>query len=441
MKNNKGFVPVLVLVIILGVLIVGGVAYFIGKNTVPENNTSDNSNNYSQVDQQLVSNQTKEEAQKEVITTNNYFDNLKEIKVTGEIKGISDSGIVITSDRLIFLDEAGNIKKEDKVSKDTVTQISKNGNLIGQTTPYGITEKGPNGFNFKMFNKNMKLLWETSKFGGGPYGISEINGGSVIMLDCVDGDCHKDLVIFSQNNPNGKVIKTSLSPIANATGIDISADGNYFVVGYQTPSSSYPIDYSNDFYLVLFDINGKQLWKYSLPNSWGNEMSLSPHGNYVVSTIRTNKPKKNQIHIFNKRGEVVMKYAVPYVGNYIYKFSDDEKQVVASSSNGELYLFNASEPKLLWQYSTGNGGMGFTDLDMSNGLVLASVETTMSDSRDADLPIYVYLFNPDGKLSSSKKFVNQGIDYWGGVKVRFSALDVISAMIALKDKIILFSVK
>ena len=44
MKYNKGFAPILILVIVLGVLAVGGVAYFAGKSSAPKNEVSDNSN-------------------------------------------------------------------------------------------------------------------------------------------------------------------------------------------------------------------------------------------------------------------------------------------------------------------------------------------------------------------------------------------------------------
>ena len=51
MKYNKGFAPVLVLVIVLGVLAVGGGAYFVGKSSTPKNTVSDNSNYFPPVQQ------------------------------------------------------------------------------------------------------------------------------------------------------------------------------------------------------------------------------------------------------------------------------------------------------------------------------------------------------------------------------------------------------
>ena len=50
-KYNKGFVPVTILIIVLGVLAVGGVAYFVGKSSAPKNEPSDNSNYVSPVEQ------------------------------------------------------------------------------------------------------------------------------------------------------------------------------------------------------------------------------------------------------------------------------------------------------------------------------------------------------------------------------------------------------
>lgn len=50
MKYNKGFAPILILVVVLGVLAVGGVAYFAGKSSAPKNEVNDNSN-FPPVDQ------------------------------------------------------------------------------------------------------------------------------------------------------------------------------------------------------------------------------------------------------------------------------------------------------------------------------------------------------------------------------------------------------
>ena len=44
MKYNKGFSSLAVLLIVVGVLVVGGIAYFAGKSSVPKNEVADNSN-------------------------------------------------------------------------------------------------------------------------------------------------------------------------------------------------------------------------------------------------------------------------------------------------------------------------------------------------------------------------------------------------------------
>jgi hypothetical protein len=53
-KNNKGFAPVLILIIVLGVLAVGGVAYFAGKSSAPKNEAVNNQN-LQTIDQNDVS--------------------------------------------------------------------------------------------------------------------------------------------------------------------------------------------------------------------------------------------------------------------------------------------------------------------------------------------------------------------------------------------------
>lgn len=51
MKYNKGFAPLVVLLIVLGVLAVGGVAYFAGKSSTPKNEVTDNSNYFPTTEQ------------------------------------------------------------------------------------------------------------------------------------------------------------------------------------------------------------------------------------------------------------------------------------------------------------------------------------------------------------------------------------------------------
>lgn len=46
MKYNKGFAPLIVLLIVLGVLVVGGAAYSVGKKSAPKNETVGSSNNF-----------------------------------------------------------------------------------------------------------------------------------------------------------------------------------------------------------------------------------------------------------------------------------------------------------------------------------------------------------------------------------------------------------
>jgi hypothetical protein len=61
MKYNKGFAPLVVLLIVLGVLAVGGVAYFAGKSPAPKSEVSDNSTIITTQNQQEQNNTTKTE--------------------------------------------------------------------------------------------------------------------------------------------------------------------------------------------------------------------------------------------------------------------------------------------------------------------------------------------------------------------------------------------
>ena len=56
MKNNKGFAPILILIIALGVLVVGGGAYFMGKSASPASKNIPENNYKPQADQNSVAN-------------------------------------------------------------------------------------------------------------------------------------------------------------------------------------------------------------------------------------------------------------------------------------------------------------------------------------------------------------------------------------------------
>ena len=51
MKYNKGFTPIAILLIMLGMMAVGGVAYFAMKSSIPKNELSDNSNYFPPTEQ------------------------------------------------------------------------------------------------------------------------------------------------------------------------------------------------------------------------------------------------------------------------------------------------------------------------------------------------------------------------------------------------------
>lgn len=72
MKYNKGFAPLVVLLIMLGVLGVGGVVYFTGKSSAPKSEVSDNSNNFTTTEQNTPpTNYNNNPPQNQQVQTNN----------------------------------------------------------------------------------------------------------------------------------------------------------------------------------------------------------------------------------------------------------------------------------------------------------------------------------------------------------------------------------
>ncbi len=352
---------------------------------------------------------------------------VKKVEVAGDIQSISRSNIVATDKKILFFDSSLNLIKETMLPDNSWADFSKDGNLIAQTTAINISEKGSD-ITFKLMDKSEIVLWKTTnQLTNGPL-LSSANGGSGVERICYEGECTDKIFIFNKENLKGKVVNfASELEGARSTDGSISQDGNYFAISFSGRDEGTQ--------LAFFDITGKQLWEYIIPQGWGSVIDVSPRGNFTVATIReiipyTNNrylweivPHINNVYLFDKQGSMLLKQPVEFVGDFHYGFSDNERFLAvasSSSSGGTLYLFDTGTLKLLWSYNLDQSDRGFTSLDVNdNGIVAAGVSTiNREDISDGSLPRYLYVFDSKGVVAFQEKFSNLEFPTWKyGLKI------------------------
>lgn len=358
---------------------------------------------------------------------------LREIEAHGSITDSRGADIIVTSDRIQFLGPEGKLIKELQLpgSERSRVTLSKTGQAtLLQTIVNGISEKGPESVELRVLNSDGALLWATDGMSMGPLFLSEADGPRIVERICHEGGCTADIRLIDRTHPQGLRITPTVDPSAESNGGDIAADGKTFAITFRTDPDRAS--------LVYFDIDGRQLWAYHKEDAQGNDVAVSPAGNFVAATIREVTPRHNRIYLFSRDGRVIAQEDTEYVGDYRFAFSDDETTLAVAASSGSLVVFDTGTRKVLWKYSTGIKNTGFIDLDVCNGFVIASV-TTMNpiDLSDGSLPRFVYLFDRNGKVLSSMKFEGGGFERWqNGPRVQFVRPDGMEILITLKDRVL-----
>lgn len=312
---------------------------------------------------------------------------LREIEAHGPITDSRGADIIVTSDRIQFRGPKGKLIKElllPGAERSRVT-LSKTGhaNLL-QTIVNGIFLSEADGPRIveRVFRKGARFgrVARAQQRRSAPLGDRRhVNGA------CHEGGCTAAIRLIDRTRPEGLRITPTVDPSAESNGGDIAADGKTFAITFRTDPDRAS--------LVYFDIDGHQLWAYHKDDAQGNEVGVSPAGNFVAATIREVTPRQNRIYLFSRDGRVIAQEDTEYVGDYRFAFSDDETTLAVAASTGSLVVFDTGTRKVRWKYSTVAANTGFIDLDVWNGFVIASVTTrNPSDPFDGSLPRFVYLF-------------------------------------------------
>lgn len=348
-----------------------------------------------------------------------------------DMRKTNDSTIVVTDQSIRIYYNNGSVKKELTFNDPirTRVKVSKRGNLIAKTTAINVTEKGSERVEVEMLDLEGNTLWQSTRFGAGPFYISEANQG-IVQRVCYDAMCSGSTMIYTKDNPQGKMIDSIMGIQVESNGGDISEDGQFYAVTYKENSKDYILGYYN--------IDGKLIWKYKAEDSLGNELALSPTGKYLVAIIRNEKSHKSRIVVFDKNGKIIQEHVSSYVGDYSIAYSDNEAFVAVGSTSGDLYAFQTSLSHAMWAYHA-DDGIGFIFLDAGNdGAILGSATTiNANDYSDGTMPRYIICFNDKGIVVSVIEYKDHGYAYWSdGPKAIFERLSSKLFSVVLRDKIV-----
>lgn len=327
-------------------------------------------------------------------------------KVAGE-KGKPSA--IMTKHKIFFLDEKGNIRSKQKLHEfpekwiTTFIKTSKNGKYIGISAIY----KGekPHKKSFTVIRNDGKVIWKIDEEVGG----FEISSKGKVILDHAGYEVPRaGFEIYNARGKNIKRIKILKHAELGGTwfDIDFSDNGNYFVVAKSWEPEAKPA-------LIFYDENGKELWRrVTKTREILGCVRVSNSGQYIIG-VRIEKEKKymRYINLYDKKGNLLWEYSLGNIGGAKkFRFSADEKYLVASTCENLIYMFETNTGKLLWKYQDPDPEIkAFLSVDISeNGdYIVAGADKNEIFSPKyytQPNPGYVYLFNKNGNILWQKEY-------------------------------------
>jgi len=162
------------------------------------------------------------------------------------------------------------------------------------------------------------------------------------LSSCVISDNGKLIVVGSANNNLYLFEKSSSTPLwlyrmdDDILDVDMSANGQYIVAGADED-------------LFLFEkTSSTPLWIYSTGSVIRN-VGISSNGNYIMILTES-----HEICLFQKNSSSPLwNITQSFPGPYVLGEISNEGSYIVSVSNGVIYLYNASNSAIIWQYDTG----------------------------------------------------------------------------------------
>lgn len=297
--------------------------------------------------------------------------------------------VIVFKDEVCFLTLSSEVKTtipreyECKGTKLTAgVYLSNNGEYVLLTRFfYGDEElEVIKGGDFKLYDSNGRLLWiknEPIKKGEESYyirisnrGVTAIVRSNYVKIDLYDlnGNCETIAPFGPDLDWSHRKVETMWSE-----------DGSKFAV----LADKYPLRrykelprYSNEFWLILYAENGKEIWRNPIEEYIGDFIHISPSGSYLLVLGHTMAGigkglKSKKIYLFIEEGRCIAEF--PNIGQYHMKvaFNQNEK-VFALYDRERLYLIESKTGEIVWEKDNLSGTPFFTP---ENNLVIVSFKS------------------------------------------------------------------
>jgi outer membrane protein assembly factor BamB len=210
---------------------------------------------------------------------------------------------------------------------------SRNGKYIGISkihyADYGRIQEGSE---FQMYDNGGTLLVIkkiTESYSPG----SILNNGAFLVTDGFE----HGRIYLEQLNGSKKII-FDYNDMRPSTYIDISKKSDYFAINLSGIG------------VILYNDKGKEIWRKKF--DWGDaaNIRISDNGKYIMTAGIL---AGGGLYLLSSDGNLLWKYpSVNYYNFYLncMDFSPDEKYIAADVYRDEIYLFESSTGKILWNY-------------------------------------------------------------------------------------------
>ncbi|MCX7994435.1 MAG: WD40 repeat domain-containing protein [candidate division WOR-3 bacterium] len=277
---------------------------------------------------------------------------------------------------LKFFDPTGKIKNSIETGEYAEAVISQNGEYIGITTPTK-WRGGDHESKFEMVDAAGRVHWALNGLGTGPY-VPSPDGRLIIGSLSVEVEA-APIEIYNKNG----LLKSIRKDFAGFwTGF--STDGEFIALGI-------PLAFPRG-KLIVLDSAIQILREDSTATLYGDVgggyyIVFSPSNSYIVYPIIKNKLEAANIGVFDAQGKLLFRILTQGRGNYICKFSSDERYILVADAHGSCYLIDILAKKILWQHIIKSQGFGAVSVNKDFNKILV-----------CKYPNKVYLLNEHGRL-------------------------------------------
>ena len=317
-----------------------------------------------------------------------------------EMNGIPTLEVVITTDKVQFF--TGKNVKEIQTKSYEINWLegwrfrllcSKNGDYIGiRKDHYGDYGRIQEGSEFQVYDKIGNLL-TTRKVTNNYQPFALMNNGAFLVTGVLE-----DASIVLEQLNGAKEVIFDYPDMRPSTYMDIAEKGDCFVLNIAGIG------------IILYSDTGKEIWRKKF--AWGDaaNVRISDNGKYIGAVGILSG---GGMHFLSSNGSLLWKYPLDNYYNFYLNcmdFSPDEEYFAANIYRDDIYLFESSTGKILWNYKLEqvNSSRKFFSIGVArNGEFVAAADGGGTRELPAGDSSTVFLFDKKGNLVWKKQLMIQ----------------------------------